>query len=390
MKLYSISTLLLSKPLFAQNLTVAENADSSSNQMLRALNTNSIVAADFPNAVLMTTEEANRIAGRISGSCGWMRSFDTPFNQLYGYYYACDNVEWFKAACEWRGDAADKPADTGTYSGWDCNDDDSVCFSSIAGEVTWWVAKERCEALGDTVNLAAPRTETEWNLAKINHGNLHIWLGHFRDAVTSEQYWVTGTGPVPVIDDSKSNFEFQDQDFVDDEYVQEDALLVLEDMFQSLGMFDGRRRKRDTANYYDTMSDLISRNGCWCPSTLVSGEHFPGSPLNPYDSACRKLSQCTHKAKACSSGECFTENEDAGFKFAYDVNDLSKGYVCKSGNECDTAMCMCIVEFGFEVMELVVDGGNEMTIDSADLNLVAGNDKCVVTAGTGQGVGGVC
>ena len=44
---------------------------------------------------------------------------------------------------------------------------------------------------------------------------------------------------------------------------------------------------------------------------------------------------------------------------------------------CDTAVCMCIVEFGKEVSELAdVDGA--MDIDDGDLDLVVGNDRCVV------------
>merc|ERR1711981_727111 len=101
------------------------------------------------------------------------------------------------------------------------------------------------------------------------------------------------------------------------------------------------RRKREAATHTDTISQLIERNGCWCPSALAAGDHFPGVPLNSYDSACRKLAHCTNKATTCSTGACFTSNSNEGYQYAIDVTDLAKGFACRSTNQCDTAICMC-------------------------------------------------
>merc|ERR1712066_261488 len=153
----------------------------------------------------------------------------------------------------------------------------------------------------------------------------------------------------------------------------------------------GRRRKRSTTTVteIDVISTIIQRNGCWCPSVLLSGgERFHGVPLNSYDSACRKFSHCVHVAETCTSGACFNENLDAGFEWAIDVTDLSKGFACRSDNECDTAMCMCQVQFSKDVFELITaDGANAMTFDYSHIGLNGTTAASVcVGRGTGNGV----
>merc|ERR1711934_367253 len=189
-----------------------------------------------------------------------------------------------------------------------------------------------------------------------------------------------------VTDDSSSTAVFEDFEFVD-QVSQDVPTEILETMLIDHGLTQSGNRKRREATHHDTMVSLIERNGCWCPSALAAGDFFPGAPLNSYDTACRKLAHCQRSSSVCSTGACFSDNTNEGFQWAIDVTDLSRGFTCRSTNACDTAICMCQVEFAKEIFELVSAAGDTMTIDDGHLDLATGNTQCVAPTGTGAGAG---
>merc|ERR1712003_208610 len=104
---------------------------------------------------------------------------------------------------------------------------------------------------------------------------------------------------------------------------------------------DHKRRGTQYAMNSDTIVDLIQRVGCWCPSALTSNTAHHGQPINDYDTACRSLSVCMHKASSCSSGACYSGNTNEGFSNAFVAEDSDQGFACRATNACDNAVCMC-------------------------------------------------
>merc|ERR1711936_1450930 len=126
MKIYSFSTLLLAERFFAQNQTPSPGPQS----LLRAANTDHPVLADFPNAEIIDPSPwgFSKVDSRYgNANCVW---YDTRGSQYAQY---CSNEDFNVPSCEYRGPkaSANKPTDAGTWNGWKCGVNDTVCFASV-------------------------------------------------------------------------------------------------------------------------------------------------------------------------------------------------------------------------------------------------------------------
>lgn len=409
MKLIPTSTLLLGS-LLAKD---GPSSDDNQVQLLRTSGTHNPEKSDFTKPIeanldfLLGSDYINYPAGSTS-QCTYLKS--SPRENYNG---PCTPYPWgvtssHGVACEWRDMSADTttiPSTSGTYNGWHCNNKNTVCMAVIYESMSWWEGHEACQSrLG--VKMAAPKTNEEVELitAHFKPSTGRFYIAGFYEASDNKYYWAHDSpdftaqnypllGPQWVYDKSAANAAFEQANFVE-VADQSTPTEILEKMLSDAGLSTSQRRKRNTElseTTVDGISEMIKINGCWCPGILNDGDHFNGAPLNGYDYACRTLSQCTHRAKHCEgSGACFDENLDEGFEYAIDVSDLSKGYECRAMNGCDTAICMCQVQFAKDVFELVTANSNTMTIAEDELNLgvISGSTQCVVNVGGGVGGNG--
>jgi len=433
MKLYSSSTVILGAIASANN-----------GKVKREVGTNNPELADFPNALQaewsddgLDTYWPASLGLDPSHNCAYLDFNNNPASYVHpwtnrgpilSFATNCDDGNNQKlVGCEWRAGPNDPlPVSSDLnnngllLNGWQCTPDQSVCFSAhkrfdfneanrMGGQtLDWWSATSTewdggCTHFSATVgevNAAAPKTDAEVELLKeavlggsADQNGGKMWIALFHDSNSYNTYWTHGGVPTPpassaLYDTSAATQTFTDSDYIHTSPNQDAPSAVLETMMEGYGIPLSGRKKRATQwiVHRDSMINAIERTGCWCPSALTSNAAHHGTPINEYDTLCKTLSSCMRKANACA---CSSGNPNAGFSYAFNDNFDYNGFACKADNACDLAVCMCQVQFAYDVNLALVSGDYPMTyvVDDAVLDVNASSCPVPAGAGTGNGAG---
>lgn len=323
------------------------------------------------------------------------------------YNYKGNHVD-YRSLCECR--------DCQNLSGgsWFC--EGTLCYKITDTEGLWHESMDQCREMEAQSQSARILDMTEFNLAhlvveseaiaitevpKTNKPDFYVWTAGYRvgtedylvntDPISTDWRWrlpeVTfcNDNPCPsgtcdainevCIDTVISNneaitFQFSGMESDADDYeLGVDAQTTLSAVLEKWGYTDSRKR-RDTSTTLSGITDILSGNGCWCPSILDTvGNPIvgAGNPRNDYDKLCRAFHKCVNNAKRC--GSC---NGVHDWTFVFAASSASGSHSCISETDCGLTMCQCEMQWAMDTVLLIDEAGGQLTVDNADMNLSSG------------------